>query len=130
MIKYIFHLLLIVVIVSCRGKVSSKFINTKNELWRVVQDGEIKRDSSLYFFKVKSDGTFEELSYYGKEYVKLKLNGDIKDYHTWKIIDDSTISFSFITYRIETINDSIFLAINQKHPSDTIKLIRYRVGSN
>jgi hypothetical protein len=111
---------------SCSNNRNDKlFINKKNDLWRVIQDGASKNDSSLLFFKVKKDGTYEELLSKKGIYVISKLNSDIKNYRQWNFTDDTTILFSHIPYRVKILNENVFLGVNQKNPSDTIKLIRY-----
>ena len=114
-----FRLLIILLIPSCKSKEEKILINGNNDLWRVVQDGQYRSDSSLKFFKLNSDNTFTELY----------SNPDILNWHKWEQVNDTIFKFAYIDHRIVTLTDSIALFGNIKRPQDTLALLRVKIHS-
>lgn len=101
------------------------FITNQDYLWRVVQDGNLKSDSALLFYNVKKNGYIDELIYKDSQFVVSKLHSDISDFKKWRFLNDSTMDIFLISYKVRTINDSIFIGVNSKYVTDTLKLIKF-----
>jgi hypothetical protein len=112
---------------ACSHRTSTRdlFISRQDYLWRVVQDGNLKSDSALLFYDVKKNGYIDELIFRDSQFVLSKLHSDIFDFKKWRIVDDSTMEIFLISYKIRALNDSIFIGVNSKHVTDTLKLMKF-----
>ncbi len=124
--RLINFLIILLLITSCKSKRENILINGSNDLWRVIQNGQNRNDSSLAFFKFNSDNTFTELYFIDNQFQEIDSNPDVANLHKWEEINDSTFKVAHIEHRIINLSDSFALFGNIKRPQDTLALLRVK----
>lgn len=102
-------------------------INGRSDLWRVVQTDQVRRDSVLEFYKLNSDGSFNEIDIRNGKIEEYDSNPDVLNWHTWQLPNDSIFEIADIRFRVVNLTDSITLFQNIKRPQDSLRLVRVKV---
>ena len=114
-------------IISRKSKEERILINGNNDLWRIIQKGQNRNDSSLAFFKFNSDHTFNELYFIDNQFKEKDSNPDVVNWHKWEQTNDSTFKVAYIEHRIISLSDSFALLENIKRSQDTLALLRVKI---
>jgi hypothetical protein len=125
--RLINFLTILFLITSCKSKEERILINGNDDLWRVIQNGQNRTDSSLAFFKFNSDNTFNELYFIDNKFTEIDSNPDVVDWHKWEQINDSIFKVAYIEHRIISLSDSFALLGNIKRIQDTLALLRVKI---
>lgn len=112
-------------IVSCQSGPDRIFINSQNDLWHIVQNGQFRTDSSTLFLRFKKNGKYEDLTKIGDDFKSTESHPDILNYHKWKVLNDSVVSIASIKYRINISNEDSIRLFNIKRIQDTLLLKKH-----
>ncbi|MES2430761.1 MAG: hypothetical protein V4556_07465 [Bacteroidota bacterium] len=125
--RFSIYLTILLLIASCKSKEEKFLINGNNDMWRVVQQGQHRIDSSLEFFKFNSDNTFDEIYFLDNKFKKMDSNPDILNWHKWQQVSDSIFKIAHIEFRVITLMDSFAQFGNIKRQQDTLTLLRKKI---
>ncbi len=128
--RVIYYGFLLFLIISCKSRKERILINGTHDLWRVVQNGETRSDSSVFFFRINSDNSFNEVAFRSKNLKDIDSNPDVHNWHKWKVINDSTFEIGKIPHRIIYLSDTFSLFVNIKRPQDSLRLLRVKIQDN
>jgi hypothetical protein len=124
------YLTTLLLVASCKSKEEKILVNREHDLWRVIQQGQYRSDSSLKFYKLNSDNTFNEIYFFDNKFTELNSNPDVLNWRKWKQISDSTFQIAHIDHRLLSLTDTLALFGNIKRPQDSIRLLRVKIQND